>query len=475
MNIRTASAGFVRGRPWHASDPHALVVAWAATAVGAVYVWVLIAKLASGDDALAGMLVLVPVLSLLTIVMAVIAARQEADPGLRRLLFTAFVVKMVGGAGRYIVAFSLYDGQADASRYHRVGSDLAEAFSSGQWDLGSQGLVGTRFIEVVTGVVYWVTGPSKIAGFLVFAWIGFLGQYWFYRAFRVAVPEGNLRLYAAFVFFLPSLVFWPSSIGKEAWMLATLGLAAYGAACLLGRRRGGLWRLGLGLWGAAMVRPHVAVLLLAGLGIAVVLQAGRRAVGSHSALGPIVRAVGAGAIAVAFVAVLGTASENFEVGQERRAETLTDVRDYANQQSEQGGSAFEAEPVDSPLDFPAGFVSVLFRPFPHEVDSGQALVSALEGMGLLAATGWRFRSVLTFVRRLRRTPYLLASAVFVLGFVWGFSSFGNFGILVRQRVQVYPFLLVALCLPAAQRGVLARGPRSARAASAPDEPVPVRG
>ena len=36
---------------------------------------------------------------------------------------------------------------------------------------------------------------------------------------------------------------------------------------------------------------------------------------------------------------------------------------------------------------------------------------------------------------------------YILLFVIGFANFGNFGILARQRVQVYPFVLALLCLP----------------------------
>lgn len=441
------------------------------TVAAVVYVWVLIARLHRGDEAIGGALLVAPFLVVATIPLAARAARDEHDARLRGLLLAALLAKMAGGGIRYLIAFSLYDGRADANRYHFAGLQLAESFSAGNWDLGSQSLVGTRFVEVLTGVVYWVTGPSKLAGFLVFSWLGFLGLYWFYRAFRTAVPEGDHRLYALLLFFLPSLLFWPSSIGKESWMMATLGLAAYGVAGVLHRRRGGILRLVLGLWGAAMVRPHVALLLLAGLGMAVLLHRSAHLAGRRASLGPAVRIVCAGAIAVAFVSLLGTASENFEVGQERRAERITDVRDYANQQTEQGGSSFEAEPIRSPLDFPLGFVSVLFRPFPNEVSNTQGLVSAGEGTALLAFACWRFRSLGTFLRRLRRVPYLLASAVFILGFVWGFSSFGNFGILVRQRVQVYPFLLVALCLPAVRRVASASGAPRRPPAPPATEPV----
>ena len=71
--------------------------------------------------------------------------------------------------------------------------------------------MGTGFMRMVTGVVYVVTGPSLVGGFLVFSVLGFWGIYFVYRAF-VALPcrEGNDWLYGLLMFLLPSMLFWPS-------------------------------------------------------------------------------------------------------------------------------------------------------------------------------------------------------------------------------------------------------------------------
>ena len=74
-------------------------------------------------------------------------------------------------------------------------------------------------------------------------------MFYLYRAFTIAIPDGNRRSYARLLFFLPSMLYWPSSIGKEAWMLFTLGLAAFGTARLL---TGRTWR-GLALAGVGHV------------------------------------------------------------------------------------------------------------------------------------------------------------------------------------------------------------------------------
>jgi hypothetical protein len=97
---------------------------------------------------------------------------------------------------------------------------------------------------------------------------------------------------------------------------------------------------------------------------------------------------------------------------------------------------------------------VLIRPFPWEAHNSQALVSAAEGT-LLIYLCWRHRN------RLRRLPLLIRRSypafcfAYAAMFVYAFSTFGNFGILARERVMVLPFIFALLCLP--PRAVSARG------------------
>src|SRR4029079_18905899 len=103
----------------------------------------------------------------------------------------------------------------------------------------------------------------------VFAWFSFIGCYLFYRAFRMAYPDGDHKRYRLLVFFFPSMLFLPSSIGKEAWMILLLGICAVGVANLLnGRLRGLLW-LSIGMGGAVVVRPHIALIILGGLAVSI--------------------------------------------------------------------------------------------------------------------------------------------------------------------------------------------------------------
>ncbi|MCH8346836.1 MAG: hypothetical protein IIC87_07930, partial [Chloroflexi bacterium] len=117
---------------------------------------------------------------------------------------------------------------------------------------------GTAFIKVYVGVIYTVIGPTLLGGFMVFGFLGFVGAYMFYRAFLVAFPQGNHRMYGVLVFLYPSLLYWPNGLGKDALMMLFLGLSTYGTALLMRDRSIGLLVLAIGLMGALTVRPPVA-------------------------------------------------------------------------------------------------------------------------------------------------------------------------------------------------------------------------
>ena len=283
-----------------------------------------------------GALITVTVLLALTIPIAVVLGRLDKDPGLTTLLLAAFVAKMIGAYVRYTVLYDVYEGLGDAARYYDVGLQLADQFKDGNYVFGE--VSGSRFIEILSGLAYTVLPRSQLAGFVLFSWVAFLGLILFSRAIRIALPTADHRRYDLLLFFLPTLVFWPSSIGKEAWMVAVLGLASYGAARLFTHRVSGLVPLGLGLWGASVVRPHMALMILAALGPAwLVRPSGRNRLG----LSPFVRAIGFAALIVVLLAVVSQAETFF--GIERLDAEGAEVVATNNQtQTGQGGSKFEA-------------------------------------------------------------------------------------------------------------------------------------
>ena len=374
------------------------------------------------------------------------------------LLNGAIVAKGVGTAVRYAVTFGLYDGNADATNYHEVGTILARHYRHGDFhvDLGA-GSTSTAFIKIVTGVVYTIIGPSKAGGFVVFSAASFWGLYLALRAFQIALPNANAKRYAILIFFLPSMLFWPSSIGKEAWMTFALGLSAYGAARLFTHQRGAYAALLLGLAATTIVRPHVAILVVAALFAGYVVRPRR----GHGLFGGRTgKIVGITVLAVAGVIAARQMQDALDLGS---SSSVNQALDVAQQRTNEGGSSFAAARIRTPADLPWAAVTVLFRPFPLEAHNAQAMVSALEGVALMGLFVASARQLMRAPRLALRHPYVAFSFMYTLIFVFAFSTFGNFGIITRQRVQLFPFVLVLVCL----------GSTAARPTAAPDRTAEV--
>ena len=410
----------------------------------AVYVSVLMFAMERTTFDVWGGVALAPLLLVVTLPSLRRQAVREGDGSVFRFLLLALVVKLGGAFLRYYGSVFFYGGLRDANVYSKYGEQIAENFRHGVFITGLDSLSGTDFVRFFTGVVYTVTGPSKLAGGVVFSWLGFLGLFLFYRAFVIAVPEGRRRPYAYLLFFLPSLVFWPSSIGKDAWMMFTVGIATYGIAQLLTRwTLGGLATAAVGLWLASLVRPHVAALVASAFVVAIVTRKSRS---EHRELAPVLKAAAIVLVLLLAVALTVKTSGSLKIGVNGGlGATLTRIEDRTST----GGSDFSPSIADSPVRFPVAAVTVLFRPFIFEAHNTQARLAALESTALMVLILLRFRWVIAALKSWRRQPYVVFCLTYVVLFIIAFSSFSNFGLLARERVQLYPLLLVLISIPSA--------------------------
>ena len=378
-------------------------------------------------------------------------SRQAAREGYRALmwlLLAALGLKLIGSLVRYYVAFKTYDGAVDAVLYHDIGTQLSERFRAGNFDTGLDSLTSTDFMIFLTGLVYTVIGPNIYAGFLLYSWLAFWGMFYLYRAFTIAVPGGNHRTYARLLFFLPSMLYWPSSIGKEAWMLFSLGLAAFGVARILsGRTLRGLTVAGVGLWLAALARPHVAG--MAALGLAVAYMVGRTPQRQGRSM-PAMKLLAAAALVGLSILLLSQTTAFLKDQGLDPEDGVTSVLEQNTERTAQGGSSFEVPSAGfSPLHLPVATVTILFRPFLVEAHSLQVLITALESTVLLVLTVSRAGAIGRALRGFRRMPYVTFVVLYGLLFTMAFSSIANFGILARERTQLLPFFLVLLAVPGA--------------------------
>lgn len=374
------------------------------------------------------------VLSLLVVVSLYVFwvfTRREPDGSfIFALLLVSLAMKLLAVYFRFVGRLL-----ADAFGYDVWGELIVTAWlTKGDWPGFA---TGTEFVRLLTGLVYFVTGTTFYGASILWAWLGLLGMFFFYKAFACAFPRGDRRLYAYLILLYPSMLLWTSSLGKDALMVLSLGMAAYGAAGLL-RRIGfiGLWWLALGIGGMLMIRGHLAAVFAVAVAAAALIRPIRAGM-----LGPVIRFIGAVVVAIVCLAVVRMAAEFI------RLESLapTDVVSFMQKHqatSTRGGSARESIDPKSVPGFAVAIPTVLFRPFPWESHSMFALIAAFEGLGLLALMAYRWRSLVTAISQTARNPYLLLILVYVLLFIFFFSAMSNFGIIARQRVQLFPFVFM---------------------------------
>ena len=380
----------------------------------------------------------VPLLTALSIPLFVRARREG-------VLFDCAGIMAVGLFLRFIVSLHRYANLQDAGLYHIVGTHLADAFRNFQFDVDTgRPFPGTGGMRYITGLVEVLTNNNLFATFLVFTWLGFVGCYLFYRAIATAMPDADHHRYALLIFLWPSMVYWPSSIGKDCWILFTIGLASLGAARVLVRRPGGYVLFTVGLLLASIVRPHIAVVAL--IGFAICLLIGRRTTVSTRAITPASVAKVAGlVILLAVGAVLANRLGDFFeandiTGIDNAIETNVD------RTSGEGTSVFDTPNPTNPVGYAQSAITILFRPFVFEASGIEQFVTGLEALFLagLAIASWRRLASVPF--RLRRDPYVAYATFVVLMLVFVLGTIANFGILARQRTQVMPFVFVLLCV-----------------------------
>lgn len=381
----------------------------------------------SSEDSLSA-----PLLALMIALGAVAWAVRGDHPAAARTAWIGFALHLFGAYLRYQVLFALYGGVGDATSYYESGLFNADALGSLDFDALTRKRAwwGTVFVEWVAGVVLLVVGRSLTAAYVMFSLFAFLGLYWVGRAFESEFG-GDLR-YRTWLLCWPSLAFWPSSLGKESLIILSLGLVAWGFQGRGGRSEWG--RVGAGLFLTFCVRPHFAAMLVTGLMSAHLLHRGR-----GSPLGTV-------AFAIAAALLVTQAADQLGLEDPLDLEAMGEFAETWQTRSAKGGGAIE--PPSGVLAPIQATVNVLLRPFPWEVHNGMAAVASLENC-VLAIMMYQRRSRLRLALTKMRSHRLLAFAgssslliVLALGL-----TFGNLGIIARERIVVLPLLFMLMFLP----------------------------
>jgi hypothetical protein len=383
-------------------------------------------------------------------------ARLDDDPRMFRLVMLSGALKLVCAPLWVYVIDHFYGGIADAYTYSNVGKTVAAQIRGGDFAFHIHPLIGDGATSIITGVIYVATDSNTLGCFFVFAFLAFVSLVLFYRAFRIAVPDGDRWRYAMLLFFLPSLLFWTSAIGKDALTSLGLGLAALGFARILARARLGFFLLALGLCLTALIRPNVALMLFVALAVAYPLRSAARVSplsGLSKVLGIAVLVVGGLVLAKVTAHFFGLSNLDAASIKHVLSTNATNTGVAAQNQLGDFGSSSNTSTSLSLTALPKDAYYVLIRPLPFRAHGLTQLAESLENVFIVTLFLVSWRRVLSAVRAIRRRPYLLTASLYSVVWIVLFASIGNLGILARERTSLLPLLLVLVSYPVTARAL----------------------
>lgn len=304
---------------------------------------------------------------------------------------------------------------------------------------------GTAGTITLSQIAFFLFGDHWFAVFLAGSLAGLVGTWLIAATIKILLPTSGVIL-AFVVSLFPSVLYWSSSFGKEAFSLLGVGLAAH---ALARRSTGahsrqpfvGAGGLAAGIGVAWIVRPEVAF-LIAGAAIA-----GWAAVRPGPRPGIRRAVMTVGVIGVPAVVVVATATGYSDpLG-------LIDDLTTRHERTSLGGSQIGLSRPTGLAGLVVGIPTAILRPFPWEAGLG-GLGSSLDTILIVmaAATMWGARRRLSHLD-LPRMRLLVFSLTIILVLFGPLAGYGNLGLLARMRSLTIPALLVALAIARSTRPV----------------------
>lgn len=420
-------------------------------------------------------LIVTPLLIMVVYAIAYIIRPYATDSINRVYFFPALTVKITGALALGFIYQFYYNG-GDTFNYHTHGSriiwetfiDSPEKamqlfFNNGTHfqgiykysskiaffgDPGSYAIVRLSFIFDI------FTFSSYSATAVLFAIFCFIGMWMFFLTFYEQYPHLHKPLAIA-SFFIPSVFFWGSGLLKDTVTLGCLGIAVFLVFRLFIEHRFSVRYvifLILALYGLYLIKIYILLTFLpaAILWIFLVHFSKIHSVVLRLLLFPITLSI---ALSLGAYAVLKAGEGNAKysvtnIGATAQV-TAYDIRYYTGKDA---GSGYSIGDLDGSVGSmiwlaPQAMNVSLFRPYLWEVNNPLMALSALESFILLVAVVYLlFRCNIRIVGALLK-PNILFLLIFAMVFAFGVGvSTFNFGTLVRYKIPMLPFFVIALIL-----------------------------
>jgi hypothetical protein len=292
------------------------------------------------------------------------------------------------------------------------------------------------------------------------SYFSFLGSWRIFKMFYEIYPRLHKKIAYA-TLFLPSIIFWGSSLLKDPICVGAMGFFIYAAYSIFIKKQKIITSLII-LYISGLLLNYLKPYILISLSAVFLLwffmlfryKIKDRTLRTVSTSLFILIALGAGLI---ISQNLAQSEATAQFSSENIIKTIESQQATFNRNSDKfgegGGSNFSIGSSGSIFQMifklPLGIINTYFRPFPWDINSPIAIVSALESFAFLALTFLCFRRVgigKTF-NTIFSDPVIAFCFVFALmfGAVIGITT-TNFGALVRYKIPCIPFYAMAFIL-----------------------------
>ncbi|MCD9622753.1 hypothetical protein [Rhabdothermincola salaria] len=362
----------------------------------------------------------------------------------RQVLRAFLILKGAAAVGAYVIgsnAEALFSSGWDSQGYHNRAVQISAELELTGIATSQRSVPGTGAVELSLGHFYRSLGADSLLIVSVAAsFVSAVGLVLFWISTREVVRDSWRRWYALILFFAPTTIYWSSGFGKEPLVL--LGIGSFVASVALWRRGRkpvrALLYIAVFVLTVGMIRPHIGMVAVGALLLPLLFAHGRE-------IAPVRRAVGLLLGAGVLLALIPLTSSLLNV--EEGASLYDAAVDRAEATSEGlGDASYEAQPVNSFGSLPSAVLTTLFRPYLWEARSVFQLLTAAEAAAALVLGVYGLAKG-GFSRLYRQRGFwTLYSSGYILAFSSVVVTYGNFGLLARQRMQVWPFMSLLLVL-----------------------------
>lgn len=431
-------------------------------------------------------LFLVPICLAILYFLLYFMRRKYNDTPIQQYIVPAITLRFVG-ALTYTLVIGYYYGFGDSHNYYQGVLDMHKAVMNDYsylWDIYGKAKLETTdrlysyfYYDNYGATRYYmleqrsysvsrfalpfslIFNKSFLCISFCISYFSFMGSWRIFKMFYEMYPHMHRKIALA-TLFLPSILFWGTSLLKDPICVGAMGFFTYAAYSLLIKRKNitsSLIALIVSGWLLNSYKPYILICLSAVFMLWVFYRF-RSSIKDKTLRTVSTSLFMALAVLAGYFLSQGLAQSEStaQFSSDKLLETIQSQQATFGRNSagaEGGGSNFSVGSTGSALQMaaalPLGVVNTFFRPFLWDVRSPVAILSALEAFAFLYLTYLCFRRIgigKTF-NMIFSDPVIVFCFVFAIMFggIIGVTT-TNFGALVRYKLPCIPFYAMAFIL-----------------------------